>query len=209
MVDDSTLSLEFQTMLLKRNGFDVRGITSVSKLDEIDVDWPEAVLVDGNMPDATAPDACAAVRKRYTKACVLLVSGLEGKELRKLARECRADGFVSKGEDIERLPDVLTDMLERAISSRPIEDKHDQLRLKFIGLLPGRMAATAECFDNLAERRAEARRLVHTTKGEARLLGLAPVADAAKALEDVLKSDSEDIASMRKLLDNIEGAASE
>jgi DNA-binding response OmpR family regulator len=203
MIDDSDLSLDFQSMLLRRAGFLVKGVQSVQSLGELDADWPDAVLVDANMPDASAEEACSAARKFHPRARVVLVSGLDSEELRKLAQTCGADGFVSKAENIDVLPDVLRGLVAGTPPPSRPPDKRSALIEKFKTLFAERAERLELCAANLDEpkRREELKRVLHTIKGEATLLGLQPVAALAARLEgatspELLRSGIADMAAL-------------
>jgi DNA-binding response OmpR family regulator len=186
MIDDSELSLEFQTALLLRAGHEVRTLGTIRDVTTIAPGWPDVVLVDANMPDASAKRACEVVRERFAAARILLVSGMESEPLRALADTCGADGFVSKSDGIEQLPAVLEEML--AAAAAPVASagsKRAQLIDKFANLHVERRARLLTCIDAAddPERATEAARLLHTIKGEAKLLGLEEAAKKAAELE--------------------------
>lgn len=191
MIDDSDLSLDFQTMLLQRAGFSVKSVQSVQSLGDIDSDWPDVVLVDANMPDASAEEACSAARELYPRARLVLVSGLDADELRKLAQTCGVDGFVSKAENINVLPDVLRELTQSTTPPKRSPDKRRVLIEKFKVLFDERAQRLELCAANLDDpkRREELKRLLHTIKGEATLLGLQPVAALAAQLEGTTSAE--------------------
>lgn len=194
MVDDSDLALEFQQMLLKRAGFEARGITSLEELEREEPDWPAFVLVDANMPDAGPEQVCRAARERHPHAMIVLVSGLELDALRPLARRCNADGFVSKSDNINMLPEIL-----RSLEPRPATaatgDRNERLRAKLLALVDERVAAVRQHVAAIADGKGDAdahksvaERLVHTIKGEAGLLGLKELAARSSELEHALEN---------------------
>ncbi len=106
VLDDSEISLEIASDVLKENGFDVRATTSLERFDEVLGNWsPEVILTDVNMPGMTENELCRALKRRYETAHVpiVLCSSMEADELAALAQDCEADGFVTKSEDMEDL----------------------------------------------------------------------------------------------------------
>ncbi len=106
LLDDSEISLEVASEVLKDNGFDVRATTSLERFDEVLGNWsPEVILTDVKMPGMTGNELCRVLKRRYETAHVpiVLCSSMGADELSKLARECEADGFVSKTENMDDL----------------------------------------------------------------------------------------------------------
>jgi CheY-like chemotaxis protein len=106
LLDDSEISLEVATEVLTDNGFDVRATTSLERFDEVLGNWsPEVILTDVRMPGMTGNELCRVLKRRYETAHVpiVLCSSMAPDELAQLARECEADGFVTKTENMEDL----------------------------------------------------------------------------------------------------------
>lgn len=106
LLDDSEISLEVASEVLADNGFDVRATTSLESFDEVLGNWlPEVILTDVKMPGMTGSELCRALKRRYDTAHVpiVLCSSMSATELAALARDCEADGFVSKTEDMDDL----------------------------------------------------------------------------------------------------------
>ena len=106
IVDDSDVQLYFEERALVRAGFEVRTASTLDRFDEILRDWqPDIVLTDVQMPDIRGDDLCKVLKQRMgTKQTpVVLFSSLGEAELAVLARQCHADGFLSKQAGLERL----------------------------------------------------------------------------------------------------------
>ena len=106
LLDDSEISLEVATEVLTESGFEVRATTSLERFDEVLGNWlPEVILTDVKMPGMTGNELCRALKRRYDTAHVpiVLCSSMSADELSALARECEADGFVSKSENMADL----------------------------------------------------------------------------------------------------------
>jgi CheY-like chemotaxis protein len=110
LIDDSEISLAFAETQLTTEGYDVRTALDLEQFDETLGDWePDIILTDVNRPGIAGPELCRRLKARYETAHVpvVLFSSLSDEELAKLARECGADGFVSKVSAQERLAEEL------------------------------------------------------------------------------------------------------
>ena len=115
LLDDSELSLDVLTQALRADGFDVRATTTVEGFGLLLADWsPEVVLTDVNMPGMTGAELCRVLKRRYETAHVpiVLCSSMPAEDLAALARECDADGYVSKTEHMSELAAELRALCE-------------------------------------------------------------------------------------------------
>jgi CheY-like chemotaxis protein/HPt (histidine-containing phosphotransfer) domain-containing protein len=110
LIDDSEIALEVARSVLESAGFEVRATTTFDRFDDLLSNWsPEVILTDVKMPGMTGVELCRALKRRYETAHVpiVLCSSLPTGELAKLARQCDADGYVSKTERLETLAEEL------------------------------------------------------------------------------------------------------
>ena len=117
LIDDSPLTLDLTSSVLTAAQFDVRTSSDVGRLRELLGGWqPDVILADVNMPGMTGPELCRALKSTYETAHVpvVLFSVLPAHELAELARECDADGYLSKA-DLETLPGELTHLISTAL----------------------------------------------------------------------------------------------
>lgn len=115
LIDDSVVSLEVAETALKEAGFDVRSTATLDGFDAQVHAWsPQVILTDVNMPGMTGNELCKSLKRRYETAHVPVVlwSSLPQDELEVLARQCEADGFVSKGGDTDQLAEELRALCE-------------------------------------------------------------------------------------------------
>jgi CheY-like chemotaxis protein len=115
LIDDSEISLEIASDLLTQDGFEVRATTTLERFDEVLGNWsPQVILTDVNMPGMTGNELCRVLKRRYETAHVpiVLCSSMTANELSALARDCDADGFVSKTENMDNLADELRAVCE-------------------------------------------------------------------------------------------------
>lgn len=117
LIDDSEVSLHFTASVLTRAGFEVKTSTDPYELGSVLGGWrPEVILTDVDMPGLTGNELCRMLKSSYETAHVpvVLFSALPTGELEELARECDADGFLSKAAGLEQLPKQLTYLIETA-----------------------------------------------------------------------------------------------
>jgi DNA-binding response OmpR family regulator len=110
IVDDSVLCLEMEATILSRAGFDVRTASTIDAFDRILHEWmPDVVLTDVRMPEMKGTDLCRYVRRHVSTrhVPVVLFSSLRDIELAPLARDCGADGYLSKHQGLGRLVEQL------------------------------------------------------------------------------------------------------
>jgi|SRR3978361_1349936 CheY-like chemotaxis protein len=118
LIDDSDISLHFVAGVLVRAGYDVRTADDVDKLEYMLGDWrPDIILTDVNMPGISGLELCRMLKSNYETAHVpvVLFSAVPSSELEGMARDCEADGFLSKANGLDRLPTELAQLIEAAV----------------------------------------------------------------------------------------------
>lgn len=118
LIDDSEVSLHFASQVLIRAGYDVRTSTDVHEFHAALGEWrPDVILTDVSMPGMTGVELCRLLKSSYETAHVpvVLFSALSTEELEVLARECEADGYLSKVAGLEVLPDALANLLASSV----------------------------------------------------------------------------------------------
>jgi CheY-like chemotaxis protein len=118
LIDDSEISLHFVAGVLLRAGYEVRTTDDVDKLGGMLGDWrPDVILTDVNMPGVSGLELCRMLKSSYETAHVpvVLFSAMPSHELEGMARDCEADGFLSKANGLERLPRELAHLIETAL----------------------------------------------------------------------------------------------
>lgn len=114
LIDDSATTLRMVASVLDRSGFECRTSTNVDQVTSSLGDWrPDVILTDVNMPGMSGPDLCRQLKATYETAHVpvVLFSSMSNEELEVLARECEADGFLTKS-DLAELPHELSLLLD-------------------------------------------------------------------------------------------------
>lgn len=118
LIDDSEIALHFASRVLGRAGFDVRTTLDVQDLNNVLGGWrPDVILTDVDMPGLTGPELCRILKSSYETAHVpvVLFSAVPSQELETMARDCEADGFLSKANGLERLPEELELLIETTL----------------------------------------------------------------------------------------------
>jgi len=101
VVDDDPMQVELVQRGLSRDGFEVRGVTSIAEMAlEVRRFGPRIVLIDVNMPDEPGDRAIAIARDAVPGVRIVLYSAWEESKLRVLASQLGADGFISKSDSV-------------------------------------------------------------------------------------------------------------
>jgi CheY-like chemotaxis protein len=96
----------------------VRTAEQVDQIDGVLGDWrPDIILTDVNMPGVSGLELCRMLKSNYETAHVpvVLFSAVPNHELEGMARDCEADGFLSKSAGLDRLPKELAHLIETAV----------------------------------------------------------------------------------------------
>ncbi len=118
LIDDSEVSLHFTSRALGKAGYEVRTTADVHDLHTVLGGWrPDVILTDVDMPGVTGLELCRMLKSSYETAHVpvVLFSALPSQELENVARECEADGFLSKANGLDQLPQELELLIENAL----------------------------------------------------------------------------------------------
>ena len=112
VVDDEALQLELIERALSRDGFAVRGASTLAEIASIGAEHaPQIVLLDVNMPKVTGEQTVAAARAAAPDARVILYSSWEASKLRAIVATLGADGYLSKSESVVAIGARLREIL--------------------------------------------------------------------------------------------------
>ncbi|HEY0477479.1 MAG TPA: response regulator [Kofleriaceae bacterium] len=101
VVDDDPMQVELVERGLSRDGFEVRGVTTVDEMAILARQFaPDILLIDVNMPDASGERTIAMAREAAPGARIVLYSAWEESKLRVLSAQLGADGFISKSDSV-------------------------------------------------------------------------------------------------------------
>jgi CheY-like chemotaxis protein len=118
VIDDSPITLKVVANALERAGFEVRATSEIGTLRETFGSWrPELILTDVDMPDISGVELCRKLKASYDSAHVpvVLYSSRSDETLAELARQCEADGFLSKTRGVDALPAELAYLIETTL----------------------------------------------------------------------------------------------
>lgn len=117
VVDDSEITLEVVRRHLEAAGCEVTTLTSALRLNAaIQSQRPELILLDVGMP-GLAGDKAAAILKRHRcsrEIPVVLHSAIDRAQLKRLAAETGATGYIRKTADGKQLVNQVVHWLARS-----------------------------------------------------------------------------------------------
>ena len=112
VIDDDPMQLELVDRALSREGFELRGVSSLQAVAATTTDFaPELVLLDVNMPDASPEQVIELVREAAGRARIVLYSAWEESKLRAIATRLGADAYISKSESVFSIAGRLKELI--------------------------------------------------------------------------------------------------
>jgi PleD family two-component response regulator len=114
VVDDSEVVLLMSSAALQSAGYEVRTLMRWEDLDGTLKDFrPDLILFDVNMPEMYGDFALMFFKeeRNITDIPILLYSDIDVDELEQRAKDCGANGFVSKTWGVERMVEVVGEHL--------------------------------------------------------------------------------------------------
>ncbi len=115
LLDDSTITLEMEKAVLEERGYKVAIASNLLEFQkELDVFQPEIILTDLMMPDISGKDIVRVLKQDFhsEKIPIILFSSKADDELAQIAEQAGADGFLSKSHGIEKLGDMVDEMVD-------------------------------------------------------------------------------------------------
>ena len=115
LLDDSTITLEMEKAVLEDRGYKVAIASNLLEFQkELDVFQPEVILTDLMMPDISGKDIVRVLKQDFhtEKIPIILFSSKPDDELEQIAEQAGADGFLSKSHGIEKLGDMVDEMVD-------------------------------------------------------------------------------------------------
>jgi len=114
VVDDSEVVLLMSSAALQSAGYEVKTLMRWEELDGTLKEFrPDLILFDVNMPEMYGDFALMFFKEErgITDIPILLYSDIDVDELEQRAKDCGADGFVSKTWGVERMVEVVGEHL--------------------------------------------------------------------------------------------------
>jgi CheY-like chemotaxis protein len=118
LLDDSTITLELEKALLEERGYEVAAAANLLEFQaELDQFQPEIILTDLMMPDISGKDIVRVLKQDFhtEQIPIILFSSKPDEELAEIAEQAGADGFLSKSHGIEKLGDMVDELVDSII----------------------------------------------------------------------------------------------
>jgi len=118
LLDDSTITLEMEKAVLEDRGYEVATASNLIEFQaELDQFQPEVILTDLMMPDISGKDIVRVLKQDFhtERIPIILFSSKADEELAEIAEQAGADGFLSKSHGIEKLGDMVDELVDAII----------------------------------------------------------------------------------------------
>jgi CheY-like chemotaxis protein len=118
LLDDSTITLEMERAVLEDRGYEVAVASNLLEFQaEIDRFKPEIILTDLMMPDISGKDIVRVLKQDFhtEQIPIVLFSSKADEELAEIAEQAGADGYLSKSHGIEKLGDMVDELVDSII----------------------------------------------------------------------------------------------
>ncbi len=115
LLDDSTITLEMEKAVLEDRGYRVAIATNLLEFQsQLDAFQPEIILTDLMMPDISGKDIVRVLKQDFhtEKIPIILFSSKGDDELQEIAEQAGADGFLSKSHGIDKLGDMVDEIVD-------------------------------------------------------------------------------------------------
>jgi CheY-like chemotaxis protein len=115
ILDDSTITLEMEKAVLEDRGYKVAIASNLLEFQAQLVSFqPEIILTDLMMPDVSGKDIVRVLKQDFhtEKIPIILFSSKPDDELEVISEQAGADGFLSKSHGIDKLGDMVDEMVE-------------------------------------------------------------------------------------------------
>jgi DNA-binding response OmpR family regulator len=119
VVDDEPLTVEMLETFLKLNGYEtVAVLNGADALLMVQVEMPDAILLDLQLPDLNGIEVCRKLRAgAYAQLPVIMITAHGSPEMRRRALEAGANAYFTKPI---RFPDLIAE-LNRLLAARQAE----------------------------------------------------------------------------------------
>jgi len=115
LLDDSAITLEMEKAVLEERGYKIAIASNLLEFQsQLDKFQPEIILTDLMMPDISGKDIVRVLKQDFhtEKIPIILFSSKPDDELSEIAEQAGADGFLSKSHGIEKLGDMVDEMVD-------------------------------------------------------------------------------------------------
>jgi CheY-like chemotaxis protein len=118
LLDDSEITLEMERAVLEERGYEVAVAGNLIEFQGLlDAFQPEVILTDLMMPDISGKDIVRVLKQDFhtERIPIVLFSSIPDEELAEIAEQAGADGYLSKSHGIERLGDMVDELVDSII----------------------------------------------------------------------------------------------
>jgi len=118
LLDDSAITLEMEKAVLEERGYEVAVAANLLEFQaELDRFQPEVILTDLMMPDISGKDIVRVLKQDFhtERIPIILFSSKSDDELAEIAEQAGADGYLSKSHGIEKLGDMVDELVDSII----------------------------------------------------------------------------------------------
>ena len=115
LLDDSTITLEMEKAVLEDRGYRVAIASNLSSSRRSSTRFqPEIILTDLVMPDISGKDIVRVLKQDFhtEKIPIILFSSKPDDELAEISEQAGADGYLSKSHGIDKLGDMVDEMVD-------------------------------------------------------------------------------------------------
>ena len=107
--DDNTDILELCTIILEDAGYEIKtSSTSNNIIDQVLAYIPDIIFMDNWLPDVGGIDATKQLKQHNTLRNIPVIYFSANNDVKALAEQAGADGYLSKPFDIQDLEDIIT-----------------------------------------------------------------------------------------------------
>lgn len=107
--DDNTDILELCTIILEDAGYDIKtSSTSNNIIDQVMAYTPDIIFMDNWLPDVGGIDATRALKAHALLKDIPVIYFSANNDVKSLADQAGADGYLSKPFDIEELEGIIS-----------------------------------------------------------------------------------------------------
>jgi CheY-like chemotaxis protein len=118
LLDDSVITLEMEKAVLEERGYEVTVASNLIEFQAaLDAFQPEVILTDLMMPDISGKDIVRVLKQDFhtERIPIVLFSSKPDEELAEIAEQAGADGYLSKSNGIEKLGDMVDELVDSII----------------------------------------------------------------------------------------------
>jgi CheY-like chemotaxis protein len=118
LLDDSTITLEMEQAALEERGYEVAvAATLLEFRAELERFQPHVILTDLMLPDVSGRELVALLKQDFDtqQIPIMLFSSKPDEELAVIAEQSGADGYLSKSNGIQRLGEMVDELVDSII----------------------------------------------------------------------------------------------